>query len=174
MTNFKPKVIFTDIDGVWTDGGMYLGNGNIELKKFNTLDSLGVLILKYFNIKCVIITGENTEMVQNRARKLQINDCFQGVKDKLKVAQEFCAQHGIELSDCAFIGDNLIDYNLLKSVGHSGAPTGSIPIIVNMVDYITKRKSGDGAFYEYVYHLLINEENESLVLSELIQTYYSS
>jgi 3-deoxy-D-glycero-D-galacto-nononate 9-phosphatase len=174
MIDFKPKVVFTDIDGVWTDGGMYVGNNDIELKKFNTLDSLGVLILRFFEIKCVIITGENTDIVRNRAKKLKINNCFQGVQDKLRIAQEFCDLHEIKLKDCAFIGDNLIDYKLIKSVGHSGAPAGSLPFITREVNYITKSKSGDGAFYEYVHHLLINSENEDLVFSELIKTYYTT
>ena len=69
-----PKLVITDIDGVWTDGGMYYGQGALELKKFNTSDSVGVLFLKYMDIPLVIMTGENSEQVARRAEKLGIED----------------------------------------------------------------------------------------------------
>ena len=68
----KIKLVITDIDGVWTDGGMYYDlNGN-ELKKFNTSDSAGIIFLKLLEIPIAIMTGENVPIVSNRAKKLQI------------------------------------------------------------------------------------------------------
>jgi len=83
-----PKLIITDIDGVWTDGGMYYDQNGNELKKFNTSDSAGILFCKGFNIPVAIITGEDTEIVKRRAKKLKIEYLFQGVSDKLKIATE--------------------------------------------------------------------------------------
>lgn len=76
------KLFITDIDGVWTDGGMYYDQGDNEWKKFNTSDSAGVLFLKLLEIKVAIITGEETQIVTRRAKKLKIQDCFQGLKIK--------------------------------------------------------------------------------------------
>ena len=73
-----PKLILTDIDGVWTDGGMYYDAGNVELKKFNTYDSAGVLFAHNLHIPVGIITGENTQIVQRRADKLKVDYCYLG------------------------------------------------------------------------------------------------
>ena len=84
-----PKLIITDIDGVWTDGGMYYDQTGNEWKKFNTADSAGVLFCKYYKIPVAIITGEETQIVKRRADKLKVDFLFQGVKNKL--AQMYCS-----------------------------------------------------------------------------------
>ena len=68
-----PKLVITDVDGVWTDGGMYYDQSGNEWKKFNTSDSAGVLFLHQLNIPVAIITGENTAIVKRRAEKLKID-----------------------------------------------------------------------------------------------------
>jgi len=87
-----PKLVITDIDGVWTDGGMYYDQTGNEWKKFNTSDSAGVLFLRYLDIPVAIITGETTEIVARRAQKLNIEHLYQGVKNKVSVAKELCDQ----------------------------------------------------------------------------------
>ena len=74
------KLFATDIDGVWTDAGMYYDKENNELKKFNTRDSVGVNFLNLFKIPTVIITSENTNIVKRRAKKLGISEYYLGVK----------------------------------------------------------------------------------------------
>lgn len=96
-----PKLILTDIDGVWTDGGMYYDQTGNEWKKFNTYDSAGVLFAHQCGIPVGILTGETTEIVARRAAKLKIDYLFQGVKDKLTVAKSLCTELGINLRDVA-------------------------------------------------------------------------
>ena len=86
----KPKLIITDIDGVWTDGGMYYDQSGNEWKKFNTSDSAGVLFCRLKKIPVAIITGEETEIVKRRAEKLKIDFLVQGSKDKLVDALNLC------------------------------------------------------------------------------------
>src|SRR6476469_6651167 len=112
-----PKLVITDIDGVWTDGGMFYDQTGNELKKFNTSDSAGVLFLKHLNIPFAVITGEDTEIMRRRAAKLKIDLLFMGVKNKTEVAEKLCVDLGISLADVAFIGDDLGDLKLLKKVG---------------------------------------------------------
>ena len=88
-----PKIILTDIDGVWTDGGMYYDQRGNELKKFSTSDSAGTLFSNKLGIPVGIITGEDTEIVKNRAKKLGIDILYQGVSDKVSVAIEICRNH---------------------------------------------------------------------------------
>ncbi|GHE68656.1 MULTISPECIES: HAD-IIIA family hydrolase [Roseivirga] len=145
-----PKLILTDIDGVWTDGGMYYDQTGNEWKKFNTSDSAGVLFARKLNIPVGIITGEDTQIVAKRASKLKIDLLFQGIQDKVKVAQELVDDMGIDLTDVAYIGDDLGDLQLLKKVGTSAAPANSPDYIKKHVHYVTNKAGGEGAFREFV------------------------
>jgi YrbI family 3-deoxy-D-manno-octulosonate 8-phosphate phosphatase len=149
-----PKLVITDIDGVWTDGSMYYDDTNQEFKRFNTSDSVGVLFLKYLDIPLVIMTGENTQIVQRRADKLKIQHVHLGVKDKLALAKKICQEHNITLDEVAFIGDDINDLELLTEVGHSAVPSNAPDYIKNKVDVILKTKGGDGAFREFVERLV--------------------
>ena len=93
------KLILTDIDGVWTDGGMYYDQTGNEWKKFHTYDSAGVLFAHQKNIPVGIITGETTEIVKRRAEKLKVDFLYQGVRNKVEVANEICQQLGITLDE---------------------------------------------------------------------------
>ncbi|MDE6643797.1 MAG: HAD-IIIA family hydrolase [Muribaculaceae bacterium] len=148
--SFQPKLILTDIDGVWTDGGMYYDQTGNEWKKFHTYDAMGVVIAHNNNIPVGIITGENTAIVERRATKLKVDYLFQGISDKLKVATELCEKLNITLDDVAYIGDDLGDLELLQKVGFSGAPVNAIAVVKESVDYITVTPGGQGAFREFV------------------------
>jgi len=161
-----PKIILTDIDGVWTDAGMYYDQRGNELKKFSTSDSAGIIFSKKLNIPVGIITGEDTEIVKNRAKKLRIDIIYQGVSDKVSVAKEICKKYNISLEQVAYIGDDIGDYNLLKLVGFSCAPANASDYIKNIVDYVTIKKGGEGAFREFVEYI-IGEENIIKILDDL-------
>ena len=148
------KLVLTDIDGVWTDGGMYYDQNGNEWKKFNTSDSAGVLFLKKLNIPVGIITGENTEIVNKRAEKLNIDFLFQGVKNKLYVAKKLCTELNISMDELAYIGDDLNDINLLENVGFSAAPNNAPSYVKEKVDFVTSKSGGCGAFREFVEELI--------------------
>ena len=151
----KIKLVLTDIDGVWTDGGMfYDGTGN-EWKKFNTADSAGVLFLRDLKIPLAIITGEDTAIVKRRAEKLNIDYLFMGVNDKLAVTQELCHQLGLSLSEeVAYIGDDLNDVSLLKAVKISAAPNNAPEYIKKIAMWTLQKNGGEGVFREFVERLL--------------------
>jgi YrbI family 3-deoxy-D-manno-octulosonate 8-phosphate phosphatase len=161
-----PKIILTDIDGVWTDAGMYYDQRGNELKKFSTSDSAGIIFSNKLNIPVGIITGEDTEIVKNRAKKLRIDILYQGVSDKVSVAKEICKKYNISLEQVAYIGDDIGDYKLLKLVGFSCAPANASDYIKNIVDYVTIKKGGEGAFREFVEHI-IGKENIIKILEDL-------
>lgn len=145
-----PKLVMTDIDGVWTDGGMYYDQTGNEWKKFNTSDSAGVLFCHRRNIPVAIITGERTQIVERRAEKLKIDYLFQGVTDKLEVAQNLCDDLGICLKDCAYIGDDIGDIELLSAVGISACPKNAKSYIKKHARYKLHRYGGDGVFREFI------------------------
>jgi len=153
-----PKLVLTDIDGVWTDGGMYYDQTGNEWKKFHTYDSAGVLFCQQNNIPVGIITGEETEIVKRRAEKLKVDYLFQGVKNKLEVVQNLCKKLNIALDNVAYIGDDLNDVELLKNVGISATPSSAPEYIKKLASLTTLKAGGEGAFREFVEKLLdINE-----------------
>ena len=152
-----PKLILTDIDGVWTDGGMYYDATNVELKKFNTYDSAGVLFAHNLHIPVGIITGENTQIVQRRADKLKVDYCYLGVKDKLSIVQNLCKELSITLSQVAYIGDDLNDMDVLSKVGFAGVPVSAPEYVKQLANVPLSKKGGEGVFREFV-EVLIGEE----------------
>lgn len=161
-----PKLVLTDIDGVWTDGGMYYDQTGNEWKKFNTSDSAGVLFCKKLNIPVGIITGEKTEIVKRRAEKLNIDFLYQGISDKLSVANELCKQLNIQLHEVAYIGDDIGDMELLRNVGFACSPNNAPDYVKNLAHYITDKNGGEGAFREFVEHLLTSENKFDALLKE--------
>lgn len=150
----QPKLILTDIDGVWTDGGMYYDQTGNEWKKFNTYDSFGVLLAHHHNIPVGIITGETTEIVNRRAEKLRVDFLFQGVSNKLETAKRLCETLRIDLEEVAYIGDDINDVQLLKSVGFSASPANAPEYIKKFAQMVTNKRGGEGAFREFVESIL--------------------
>lgn len=153
-----PKLILTDIDGVWTDGGMYYDQTGNELKKFNTYDSAGVLFAHKVNIPVGIITGEKTSIVERRAAKLKVDFILQGVKDKLKEVIGLCDKLGISLEEVAYIGDDINDMQLLQAVGISATPSSAPAYIQSCAKMLMKKGGGEGCFREFVERILSVDE----------------
>lgn len=158
-----PKLILTDIDGVWTDGGMYYDQEGLELKKFNTYDSAGVLFAHHLGIPVGILTGETTNIVKRRADKLKIDYLYLGCKDKEAIVTNLCSQLGITMDDIAYIGDDLNDMQLLKSVGWAGVPSSAPAYVIKLANLKLFKKGGEGVFREFVETLFGEELIEKIV-----------
>jgi YrbI family 3-deoxy-D-manno-octulosonate 8-phosphate phosphatase len=169
-----PKLIITDIDGVWTDGSMYYDQIGNEIKKFHTYDSAGVLFAHIVNVPVAIITGENTEILNRRAKKVKIDYLFQGVKNKVEIVENLICQLGITFNDCAYIGDDINDILLLRKVGISACPANAPEYIKKEVDYITHKSGGQGAFREFVEFILQENGAFEMVLEKAIAKHKKS
>jgi YrbI family 3-deoxy-D-manno-octulosonate 8-phosphate phosphatase len=163
MIKKLPKLVLTDIDGVWTDGGMYYDQTGNEWKKFNTSDSAGVLFCHALNIPVGILTGEDTNIVKRRSEKLKIDYLLLGVKNKLEVAQNICEKLNIRLNEVAYVGDDIIDIPLLKEVGFSAAPSNAPEYVKKVCNISLNLKKGEGVFREFVEVLLGAEKINSIV-----------
>lgn len=161
-----PKLILTDIDGVWTDGGMYYDQTGNEWKRFNTSDSAGVLFAHRLNIPVGIITGEKTEIVARRAEKLKIDYLYQGIPDKLSVAKEICRELNISLDEVAYIGDDLGDIQLLKAVKWAGVPSNASDYIKVLGNVALNKAGGNGAFREFVEKIITQNGDKLPLLDE--------
>lgn len=153
-----PKLVITDIDGVWTDGGMYYTADGDTAKRFCVKDGWGVIFLRKLNIPLAIMTGENSQIVARRAKKLKIDRCYLGVTDKLKLTMQLCDELGITLDDVAFIGDDLNDLPLLRAVGLSACPVNTPDYVKRHVTMRLSTHGGHGAFREFVETILRRED----------------
>ena len=169
-----PKLIITDIDGVWTDGGMYYDETGNEWKKFNTSDSAGILFLRHLGIPVAVLTGEDTEIVKRRAEKLKVPILRQGVKNKLETALQICEMQKISLRECAYIGDDIIDLPLLQEVGYSAAPSNAPDYVKSRVTFVTQKAGGEGAFREFIEVMLSGTYNLEVLVDQILQTHYLS
>ena len=158
-----PKLILTDIDGVWTDGGMYYDGTYVELKKFHTYDSAGVLFAHSMGIPVGIITGENTAIVKRRADKLKVDYCFLGVKDKLSLVNDLAKQLNLSLNEIAYIGDDINDIKVLQNVGYKGVPSSAPQYVRKLANVILLKKGGEGVFREFVENLLGDANIKSII-----------
>ena len=156
----KIKLFLSDVDGVMTDAGMYYTESGDEFKKFNTHDGMGFELLRKRGIKTGIITSENTKMVSRRAQKLKVDYLYQGKKDggKLAVAKEICIKEGIQLSEVAYIGDDLNCFDLLSNVGIAACPENAVKGIKLIPEIVKISKAGgDGAVRAFVDYLIEND-----------------
>lgn len=145
----KIKLLATDVDGVMTDAGMYYTESGDEIKKFNTRDGMGIVLLKrHFGIPTAIITREKTNMVARRAEKLNIEYCFQGIKEKLGTFTNLLDDLNLTPGDVAYVGDDINDLEVLEVAGFSFCPSDAEDEIKNIVGYICKTKGGEGVLRE--------------------------
>lgn len=157
VANKHIKLFITDVDGTLTDGGMYYSETGDELKKFNTRDGMGLQMLSEKGIKIGIITSENTKIVENRVKKLNVDYLVQGKRDggKLAAAQELCAQLNITLDEVAYIGDDVNCVALLSAVGIKACPADACASAKAIADIkVLTRKGGEGCVREFADYLL--------------------
>lgn len=149
-----PRLIATDIDGVWTDGGMYYSESGEESKRFNTYDSAGVVFCQRLKIPVCILTGEASEAVKRRAEKLKITYCYTGLTDKLATLRTITSDLGVTLDEVAYIGDDINDIAALRAVGFSACPASAPDYIKKLVHRVLSKNGGQGVFREFVEGIL--------------------
>ena len=144
------KIFLTDCDGCLTDGGMYYTENGDELKKFNTKDGMGFSFLRQKGIVTGIVTGENVEMVRRRGKKLKLDEVHCGISNKIEVVKAICEKYGCTLEQVAYVGDDINDIEVLKSVGLSCSVANAQEEVKQVVDFVTTRKGGEGAIREVI------------------------
>jgi len=142
------KIIFSDVDGVLTDGGMYYSSNGESLKKFNTKDGMGVERLRNIGIETILITKENSRISKKRAQKIK-SKIYLNVKNKELLIQKIMKQKKIHIDEIAYIGDDVNDLGAIKLAGVSASPSDAIKEIKTFVDYVCNFSGGNGAFREF-------------------------
>ncbi len=144
----KIKALFTDCDGVMTDGGMYYSETGDEVKKFHTRDGVGFAMLQREGLVVGIITSENVDLVKRRAAKLKLDELHMGAGDKMKVIGELCEKYGLSLDEIAYIGDDVMDIPVITAVGFGCSVSDGMPDVKEAAAYVTSAAGGEGAVRE--------------------------
>lgn len=149
------RVAFFDVDGVLTDGRLYIGEQGETVKAFSTLDGHGLKLLMRAGIEPVLITGRDSSAVRRRVADLGLEAAFYGVRDKQAVAAEVLAQRGLDWSDAAAIGDDWPDLPLLARAALACAPANAHVEVRAIAHHVTAATAGHGAAREFCDLLLM-------------------
>ncbi len=144
------KVIFLDVDGVLTDGNITYDSFGREVKSFNVKDGYGIVRALNSGIDVVVISGRFSSQVEKRCRELGIEKLFQGVADKLALAEDILRREGLTFESAAAMGDDIPDLPLLERVRLSGAPRDAVPEVKVKVDFVSGNYGGRGAVREFI------------------------
>lgn len=142
------KLLALDVDGVLTDGQITYSNTGDELKSFSIKDGLGIKLLQRAAVEVAIITGRRSLIVERRAHELGIQTIVQGREDKLSALQELCSTRGLELSECAYMGDDLPDLAAVSAAGIGMTVIDASAQLLSAADWQSSRRGGDGAVRE--------------------------
>lgn len=149
------NLLVVDVDGTLTDGGMYYDEYGHEWKKFNTRDGKGIELLRAQGIAMMILTSENTPIVAFRAKKLQVEFCFMGIKDKKAKLDEFFREHPMySYGTTAYIGDDINDVEPMKCVALSAAPFDAMSENKAVATYVCQMKGGEGCVREFCSYIM--------------------
>ena len=144
------KLVGFDVDGVLTDGGLYVGESAdqpVELKRFHIQDGLGIKFLRQAGLVVVLASARRSEATEVRGRELKVDEVVQD-NPKLAPFATMLARRGIQWTECAFVGDDLPDLPLLTRVALPIAVANAVAEVKAAAALVTKRSGGDGAVRE--------------------------
>ncbi len=144
----KVKLLVCDVDGVFSDGRIYLGNDGEELKAFHTKDGFGIKALVKSGVSVAVITGRRSNIVHDRMSALNVAHIIQGEENKLPALIDLIQQLKIDSNEVAFIGDDCPDLPCIEYVGLGVAVADAHPLVANKAQYQTFINGGFGAVRE--------------------------
>ena len=144
----KMKLLILDVDGVLTDGHIVYDSEGRELKFFDAQDGVGILMLLDVGIRTIWVTIKPSKAIARRAEDLKIEKCYEGVHPKTKILEEVLKEHPVTLEEICYVGDDLIDLGMMKTVGFPVAVANACQEIKDVAVYVTEKTGGRGAVRE--------------------------
>lgn len=148
------KLIIFDVDGIMTDGTLFLADDGQEYKGFNSLDGHGLKMLKSTGVELAIITGRNSQVVAHRARNLGITHLHQGAHDKLMVYRQLLEDLGVSPEQTAFMGDDVVDLPVMRRARLATTVPAAPDLVKAHSHYVTRREGGRGAVREVCEYIM--------------------
>lgn len=173
--NFPPElllkaqdicIVFFDVDGVLTDGGLYFGETGESIKRFNTLDGHGLKLLSGAGIIPAVISGRDSKALRVRLAALGVTRVHCGVEDKRAVAEQILKDLDLDWRHAAAMGDDWPDLAVMHRCAFACAPDNAHPEVRSMADYVTRARGGDGAVREVCDLLLVARGRYAAILTE--------
>ena len=149
------RVAFFDVDGVLTDGGLYLTDEGETLKRFNIMDGLGLMLLQRAGIVPVVITGRDSPPLRARLAAMGVAHVHYGIEYKAPVAQSTLESLGLGWAEAAAIGDDWPDLPVLRRCAFAAAPANAHPEVKALARHVTTARGGQGAAREFCDLLLV-------------------
>lgn len=145
------KLVVLDVDGVFTDGGLFYTSAGEELKKFNVKDGMAITQAIKRGIQFGIISAASrSEVVEIRAKILGIQNVYVGKKAKIEVLESWLYQMGFGFENVAYIGDDINDIAILQKVGVAACPSDAVQKVRESAHVVLQNKGGHGCIREFV------------------------
>lgn len=139
------RLVIFDVDGVLTDGSLFIGDDAEEYKAFNSKDGHGMKMLQDSGVTIAIITGRTSRVVEHRMSSLGIEHVFQGRLEKVPAYQELISQLGFAGDQVAYVGDDVVDLGVMRRVGLAIAVQDAHPLVKQHAHWQTEHPGGRGA-----------------------------
>jgi 3-deoxy-D-manno-octulosonate 8-phosphate phosphatase (KDO 8-P phosphatase) len=146
----KIRYILLDVDGVLTNGTVFLNERGEEMLGFSIYDGLGIDLLIKAGLKVGFLSGRDSRAVAKRALMLGVEDCYLGISDKRNTYQKILTKHGLKDEQVLYMGDDLIDLPVLRRVGVSVSVPNAVDTVKKEVDWVTEKRGGEGAVREMI------------------------
>lgn len=159
MTNYKKLLshittFVFDYDGVFTNGTVFLMESGEPLRTANVKDGYALQLANKIGFRILIISGGKSKSMTNRFKLLKINDVYLGVKDKIKVYQEYITKHSIKPENVLYMGDDIPDFEIMKKVGVATCPADAAEEIKEISHYISHQNGGEGCVRDIIEQVL--------------------
>lgn len=148
------ELLVLDVDGVLTDGRVFIHSDGTESKGFSILDGHGIRMWQRAGLHVALLSGRASEATARRAEELEIAHVIQGAKSKLPVLKELLEKLSLSPAQAAYIGDDVMDLPIVRYVGFGVAVANAVDELKKHADYVTARQGGDGAVREVIEYIL--------------------
>lgn len=161
------KLLICDVDGVLTDGKIYIGNDGELFKAFNVKDGLGIKMLLANQIDVAILTARSSKILEKRTQELGITNVLQGQRDKVAGLKVLSEKTGVDPQNMAYIGDDLPDYAVIQKVGLRACPSDANDEIVKLCTFQSRFEGGNGAVRELAEFILKSQGKWEKTLDQM-------
>jgi len=151
------QYLILDVDGTFTDGGVYYDDNHNEIKKFCTKDGTGIVIARAAGLHLIVLTGRSSPATERRMSELHIDSVIQGVQDKVEWMKNWMSENSIDQSTVGYIGDDINDLAPMKLCGWIGCPADAATEVKAIANYVSTVPGGHGAVRDCIEKLLRDE-----------------
>ncbi len=166
----KIRAVICDVDGVLTNGTIFMTAEGTECRAFHVHDGMGLKFLMASGIHVAVITTSRVPVIDNRMRQLGIQHYYRGQVSKVAAYEDLKQKLQLQDDEFAYIGDDLPDWEIMKQVGLSVAVADAVPQIARLANWTTTQKGGAGAVRELCDALLTLNETGEQALKHYLST----